>query len=61
MVPVFSTDQPAVYAELSDIEKKTTILLQTQITSEELSVEAKVCCKHHHGGEAQRLYMLNEI
>ena len=43
-----------LYAELSDVEKKTTILLQTQITSEELSVEAKVCCKHHRrrrGGE----------
>lgn len=33
-------------AELLDIEKKTTILLQTQITSEELSVEAKVDPQH---------------
>lgn len=37
-------------AELSDIEKKTTILLQTQITSEELSVEAKVCFQASWGG-----------
>ncbi len=29
-------------AELASVEQKTTILLQTQITSEELSVEAKV-------------------
>ena len=29
-------------AELANVEQKTTILLQTQITSEELSVEAKV-------------------
>ena len=45
--PACSIDQLMLYAELSDVEKKTTILLQTQITSEELSVEAKVCCKHH--------------
>lgn len=37
--------------ELSDMEKKTTILLQTQITSEELSVEAKV--KRALKGKAQ--------
>ena len=55
MDAAFSTDQRLLYAELSDTEKKTTILLQTQITSEELSVEAKVRCKHHgcpcQGGE----------
>ena len=50
MGSVFSTNQPLFYAELSDVEKKTTILLQTQITSEELTLEAKVCCEHHGGG-----------
>ena len=33
-------------AELADVEQKTTILLQTQITSEELSIEAKVGLGH---------------
>lgn len=58
MVSVFSTDQPWLYAELSDIERKTTILLQTQITSEELSVEAKVCCKQQEGGGRTPLWMV---